>query len=269
MYTFFSKGRYFIVVHRYNNLIILAEECKVHYFSTHNLDHLLSSTFESSCVTFMDKFWILSWREFVLWKILFVAAQSSPKRSSACFEMLLSCRMIPHNVFTDTASSSLFNPSSNFPRLNSIGSTDRFINGMVDYQTNQHRRINAKIPVFLFPSPDGDKTLQELKILQNNFHPRSNTQHGDFLLPRILCKRTEKSCDLRKATTLHERFPTMFQSGMERNVFFRLLENLQKRKTFDIESQELNSLWQGLRVVGIFFRTDYRSVKRTYANSNQ
>ena len=62
--------------------------------------------------------------------------------------MLLSCRIIPHNVFTDTASNSLFNPSSNFPRLNSIGSTDLFISGMVDYQINQHREIKAKIPVF-------------------------------------------------------------------------------------------------------------------------
>lgn len=95
----------------------------------------------------MDKFWILSWREFVLWKILFVSAQSSPKRSSACLEMLLSCRIIPHNVFTDTASNSLFSPSSNFPRLNSIGSTDLFISGMVDYQINQHREIKTKIPL--------------------------------------------------------------------------------------------------------------------------
>lgn len=114
----------------------------------HDIGHLLSSTFESSWVTFMDRFWILSWREFVLWKILFVSAHSSPKRSSACLEMLLSCLIIPHNVFTDTASNSLFNPSSNFPRLNSIGSTDLFISGMVDYQINQHREIKAKIPVF-------------------------------------------------------------------------------------------------------------------------
>lgn len=61
--------------------------------------------------------------------------------------MLLSCRIIPHNVFTDTASNSLFSPSSNFPRLNSIGSTDLFISGMVDYQINQHREIKTKIPL--------------------------------------------------------------------------------------------------------------------------
>lgn len=138
----------------------------------------------------MDKFWILSWREFVLWKTLFVSAQSSPKRSSACLEMLLSCRIIPHNVFTDTASSSLFSPSSNFPRLSSIGSTDLFISGMVDYQINRHREIKAKIPVFfdlhrMVVSSCRNDQIQKCYRF-TNFHPCSNTQNGDFLLPKIL-----------------------------------------------------------------------------------
>ena len=157
----------------------------------HDIGHLLSSTFESSWVTFMDRFWILSWREFVLWKILFVSAHSSPKRSSACLEMLLSCLIIPHNVFTDTASNSLFNPSSNFPRLNSIGSTDLFISGMVDYQINQHREIKAKIPVFFHSTgwwQDPTENFKFTNTTDSLFHPRSNTQHGDFLLPRTLCE---------------------------------------------------------------------------------
>ena len=121
--------------------------------------------------------------------------------------MLLSCRIIPHNVFTDTASNSLFNPSSNFPRLNSIGSTDLFISGMVDYQINQHREIKAKIPVFsdlhrmVARSCRNDQIQKYYRF--TNFHPRSNTQHGDFLLPKILREWVaELSGNLRKTTIL-------------------------------------------------------------------
>lgn len=145
----FSTSTYFLSgVDRYKNLTNLAQEC-VCCKRTIN-GHLLSSTFESNWVTFCDKFWILSWREFVLWKILFVSAHNSPKRSSACLEMLLSWRIIPHNVFTDTASNSLFSPSANLPRLSSMGSTDRFISGMVDHRINQHRRWKPKIPTFCY-----------------------------------------------------------------------------------------------------------------------
>lgn len=166
---------------------------------------------------------------------MFVSAQSSPKRSSACLEMLLSCRIIPHNVFTDTASNSLFNPSSNFPRLNSIGSTDLFISGMVDYQINQHREIKAKIPVFSDLHRMVARSCRNDQIQKcyrfTNFHPRSNTQHGDFLLPKILREWVaELSGNLRK-TTIWRKKPTNLRSiPSVSNVFWSFEVNFSENK---------------------------------------
>lgn len=169
----------------------------------------------------MDKFWTLSWREFVLWKILFVSAQSSPKRSSACLEMLLSCRIIPHNVFTDTASNSLFSPSSNFPRLNSIGSTDLFISGMVDYQINQHREIKTKIPLvfdlhrMVTRSCKNDQIQKYYRFTNSTLAQTPNMATSSY--PRFFaggllgCRVVGLSGNLRKASILAkkaDKFPT-------------------------------------------------------------
>ena len=155
------------------------------YQSTISLNgHSRSSTFESSWVTFCDKFWILSWREFVLWKILFVSAHNSPKRSSACLEMLLSCRIIPHKVFTETASSSFFSPSASCPRLSSIGCTGRFMSGMADYQVNRHRLQKSKIPACFTPPPVNTKIVVKLLNPEITTHWFTSTlKHPTWRLP--------------------------------------------------------------------------------------